>query len=174
MTREEYRLQLLGTIIAFVGVIGGLVGGAVAYLDYRGKAELEALRALHDAQLLTCRDVSNASARLLSANDQEQFDKALTSFAELKHGSALTILDRSVLDQMIDLYNTALKVDFKGHGGEFRNAVIGQLCDKPFQVALRCRKMLAKGYRDEVGEKIEILDDSYVMGWSGGPCAPHQ
>jgi hypothetical protein len=174
MTGNEHRLKLLGTIIAFIGVIGGLAGGAVAYLDYRGKAELEALRSLHDAQLLTCRDVSNAASHLFSANDQEQFDKALTSFAELKHGAALTILDKSVLDQMVDLYNAAITIDSKDHGQKFRHAVISQLCDKPFQVALQCRKMLAKGYRDEVGEKIQILDDSYVIGWSTEPCKAHQ
>jgi hypothetical protein len=165
VNQREYHLQVVGTAIAFIGVLGALAGGTVAYLDYSKKAELGALRALHDAQLATCREASQASARLFSVTEQQEFDAALTSFGEIKHGTALTLLDKSVLDRMVDVYNLGVNVKSKERGQAFQSEVRRALEGKPFLVALECRKMLARGFKDEAGTKIQSLEDEYALSW---------
>src|SRR5712691_8976393 len=142
MERREYVLKVIETAVALVG-LGGLF---VGYLDYRGKAQLQALRSLHDAQLQTCRDVAVASARLFSSSDQQGFERALMDFAELKHGKGLVTLDRGVLDKMVRVYNHSLSLKSPARGEAFKEVVRRSLCNEPFEVVLECRRMLAHGF----------------------------
>jgi hypothetical protein len=149
MDHKEYRLQVWGTMIALFGVVGALAGGTVAYLDYRSKPELGALRALHDAQLATCRDASLAAARLLAATSQEDFERVLLSFGEIKHGPALALLDRPVLDQMIFLWNDAINFESSEKGWKFSASATDKLGMEVFKVSSECRKSLVRGFEAE-------------------------
>jgi hypothetical protein len=170
LTEKDYRLKQIQTLVTTIGMIVALLAGALGYLDYSRKAKLQALRGLHDAQLQTCNRVSDAAARLFSATDHSKFDAAFTSFTELKHGMALTILDEPVLNRMIRVYNLALSaknnIGSNVKGEAFRAAVRRTLCAEPFIVVTECRRLLVDGFQKEANGGISIIDPEYVMKWA--------
>ena len=171
MERKEYLLKVIETAATVVGVAGALGGALWGYLDYREKAELQALRGLHDAQMTTCNEVAATTAKLLSASNQDEFDDALAKYGEVKHGKALLILDKRTLDTMVRLWNKAIDINVAEDSGEFGDAVMRSLGNLPFEVVLSCRKMLASGFEEEGKTQIEEIEDGYVMTWSQ-PDAP--
>lgn len=159
----ERRLRIVQTMAAIVGILAVGIG----YLDYRRKAELQALRGLHEAQLSTCKAVANAAAGLYEATNQHEFDLALSAFAKLKHGEALAILDPPVLTAMLTTWGEVAKFRSGKQGADFQTEARYKLCDDPLKVVLACRTMLASGFRIEGGEAIKLLDDNFTMQWMG-------
>jgi hypothetical protein len=157
-------LDMINTTVAVVGVAGALFGGTIAYLDYRGRAKLQALSELHAAQLATCPEIAAATAHLYSADNLIDFRNALGTFSELKHGHALDLLAPAVLDKMVDVYNLSLGIKSNKTGAEFKNDVDSKICNAGFEVVIACRSMLAAGYKAEGG--IEEIATDYTMGWA--------
>ncbi len=155
----DHRLRVVQTVAAIVGIMAAVLG----YLDFRRKAELQALRGLHDAQLATCKQVSNAAAQLYEAANQKEFEAALSNFSRLKHGEALAILDAPVLDAMLATWGSVYGFKPEPDAANFNTLLQYRLCDDPLKVVLACRHMLSDGFRSEGGNAIKLLDENVVM-----------
>jgi hypothetical protein len=181
MEKAEIRLEIAKITIAVCGFLVAASGAYAAYVDYSRKAELQAadhkrkaelqtLRALHEAQLRTCETIAHVSASLFSASSQSEFNQALMEFARVKHGKALAIADKPVLDGMVQVYNAAAQINSPQlRGDQFEELVRAKLCNRPFEVVLKCRQVIVDGFARE-GGNIQSIDSDYPMKWTPSSC----
>ena len=167
MEQREYRLEVIKVAISVVGLLGLAFGGTFTYLTYRQHAELQARRALNDAQLKVCQDFVSVAAKMFSAEDARTFRALHYQFSEFKHGQALALLDKDVLEKAVVVYNSSLPVLEIADGPSFRATVRCALKNSPFQLSLACRRMIAASLTKEAATTVEPIDPNYVLGWTG-------
>jgi hypothetical protein len=172
MDAREYRIKRIEITLAALGALIVVWGAYQGYLAYRQQAELQALRALHDAQLKTCSELAAAAAKPFSAENGAELRSSFHAFAELKHGPALVILDNDVLASAVVVHNRLLHALDLPDGADFSDQVRCTLQETPFQLALACRKMMGEAFKKEAHSAIEQLGPGYAMGWAGTCAAP--
>ena len=87
-------------------------------------------------------------------------------FSDIKHGKALVLLDKDVIDKAVVVYNDALPALQIGDGPDFRTNIRCTLKNSPFQLSLACRQMIA-GSLSKEAQTVEPIDPNYIMGWKG-------
>ncbi|RJF98588.1 hypothetical protein [Noviherbaspirillum saxi] len=167
MDALERRLKTIEIGIAVVGLLGLAFGGYQTYLTYRQHAELQALRALNDAQLKICQDFVATAAHLFSVEDRKSLRAEYYKFSEIKHGQALALLDANVLDKGVAVHSKLIDALEVPDGETFRTQVRCTLGNAPFELALACRKMIGRAFQKESGAAVEPIDPTYVMNWKG-------
>lgn len=161
------RLKVAEIAISAGGLVLALLVGVVAYLDYRDNAQLQSMRALHDAQLRLCEEVSTTSARLTSAADLDELYASLDLLSELKHGRALVLLEKPVLDELVALYNSALLFTLRDEiDDSFTYDLQCSVGEKALSVVHECRRMLARAFEREANFQISLVDADYTVGWA--------
>jgi hypothetical protein len=165
--RGEFNLKVAQSSVALFGLILASFGAWQAYLTYRQSAELQALRALDDAQLTVCEELTSTAAAAFSAGTRDELTETYRSFAKLKHGRALMLLDKDVLDHAVVVHNNFLDaLDLADGEPHYRERVRCILSNAPFDLALACRRMMGKAFQREAHDAIEPIDPDYVMRWN--------
>ena len=167
MNDREHRLKIIEVGIAVIGLLGLGFGGYQTYLTYKQHAELQALRALNDAQLKVCQDFVSVAAHVFSAEDSKALRADFYKFSEIKHGQALTLLDADVLNKGIAVHSRLIDALELPDGKAFRTQVRCTLGNTTFELALACRRMIGQAFQKEARAAVEPIDSKYVMGWKG-------
>lgn len=175
---NELSIKKAEAFIKGLALIGVAFGAYQGYLTYVQKAELQAMRALHEVQMKTCERIVKASTSLMHQDSFDGYSKALTEFSVLKHGVALTFLDVKVIDKASDVYNVAVELfdnaqtidALEKQDESLADSVVKDLAqcyfeNKPFELALACRESISKSYRAESGSDLSPLSEQYTMGW---------
>ena len=167
MDQREFHLEVTKVAISIVGLLGLAFAGTFSYLTYKQHAELQARRALDDAQLKVCQDFVSVAARMFSAENAKTLRSLHYQFSEIKHGQALVLLDKDVLERAVVVYNNTLPALNIADGPDFRANVRCALKNSPFQLSLACRRMIAASLTKEAATTVEPIDPNYVLGWTG-------
>jgi len=175
--KMDFTLRVFGTIIAALVLGCSVWGGIAAYNAYRQQAKLQAYQAVHAARLRACEEASASAAKLFSPRTDDDFYSAWLSFAEVKHGKALMLLDPNIVNLMIEINNRGAVVMNANGYCSFANRTICILGDKPFELALACREMVNRDYSKEAGTKLPEFDSEgtppekrIAMRWAQSLC----
>lgn len=160
----EHTLKLINTSATVAGVIIALASGWYWYHDYKQRAALEAMQALHQARLEECGVVSEQAAKLFSAADEQEFFRTFTKFEESKHGKALMLLDSKVVRFMLDTYNAARMVE-TSKAPRYQDKARCVIGNRVFDLVDACREMVANDFKREGGKGIQDLDNGIKMAW---------
>jgi len=148
------------------GLLLALIVGIIGYMDYRDRAQLQAMRALHDAQLQLCQEVSIVSAKLTASTDLDALYLQLDSLSELKHGKALILLKQPVLDKLVDLFNSAVNfTNLEEIDDSFRDQLRCAVGQQALDVVLECRSMMAQAFDEEANFELDQIDTNYELSW---------
>ncbi len=165
MEDREYRVKVVEAGVAVIGLVSLVFGGWMAYLSFRQNAELQALRALNEAKLQMCQSIVDLASKMYSAADVHTLRSTYTSFAEIKHGKGLILLDQEVLDQAIAVHKAALEALALEDGPDFAERARCKLGNEPLKLAVSCRTMMGAALATESGAAITPLVPRYAMQW---------
>lgn len=167
MERMEYWSKFTTATVAVAGLLAALWGGWQAFLTYRQHAELQANRALNDAQMKVCLELVQVAAKMFSAPTPEKLLPLHNQFGEIKHGVGLMLLDKHVLDASIKVYNDSIAALNMPKGDDYRHRVACKLGTAPFVLVVACRTMLSESLQREAGSPLVALPEGYAMSWKG-------
>lgn len=178
----DKKLKIAEIAISALGFSLALFLGVIGYLDYKEQssrlanqalreARLQTMRAFHTAELDICSEVSSLSASLLASSSDEQLLKKLGELSEIKHGRALVILEKPVMDSLVEFYNKA--VDFynkEQKPGDYTSGLVCEVGKSGFEVVHACRKAISKAFDREANTELGIIDVSYTLSWATDSC----
>jgi hypothetical protein len=107
------------------------------------------------------------AAKSFSAENNKTLRSLYYQFSEIKHGPALVLLDKDVLDTAVAVHNKLVDALAVTDALDYRDKVRCTLLNTPFELSLACRRMLGESLRKEAGGGIEPINPNYIMNWQG-------
>ena len=178
----DRKLKITEITISALGFSLALFLGVIGYLDYKeqssrlasqalSEARLQTMRAFHSAELEVCSEVSSLSASLLASESDEKLLEKIRELSEIKHGRALVILEKPVMDSLVTFYNKA--VDFynkEEKKSSYNSSLVCAVGESGFAVVHACRKAISRAFNREASTELGIIDESYTLSWATNNC----